>query len=134
MKITPLMNGDTFYVPVGGGAGYGDALERDPQAVMDDLRNGLTSHWAARNIYKVVYDEKTLRLYPEETEKLKAQTRADRKKTGKPYAEFEKEWLALRPPEHVVKYYGSYPHPSEGIGKPLPGSGPPGATGEGNDS
>jgi acetophenone carboxylase len=134
MKITPLMNGDTFYVPVGGGAGYGDVLERDPQAVMDDLRNGLTSHWAARNIYKVVYDEKTLRLSPEETEQLRAETRADRKRRGRPYAEFEKEWLALRPPEHVIKFYGSYPHPSDGIGKPLPGPGAPGDGGEGHVS
>jgi hypothetical protein len=78
-----------------------------------------------------VYDEKTLRLSSEETEKLRAQTREDRKRIGKPYAEFEKEWLKLKPPEHVIKHYGSYPHPSEGIGKPLPGSMPPGNTGEG---
>jgi acetophenone carboxylase len=105
-------------------------LERDPQAVMDDLRNGLTSHWAARNIYKVAYDEKTLRLSPGETEGLREKTQAERKRLGKPYAQFQKEWRELRPPAHVLKYYGSYPHPADGIGKPLPGPGAPGATGE----
>jgi acetophenone carboxylase len=134
MKITPLMNGDTFYVPVGGGAGYGDALEREPQAVMDDLRNGRTSHWAARHIYKVVYDEATLRLSPEETETLRAQTREDRKRTGKPYAEFENEWLKLTPPEHVIKHYGSYPHPAEGRDRALPGAAHPDNNAEETDS
>jgi hypothetical protein len=115
MTVRPLLNGETFYVPVGGGAGYGDALERDPEQVITDLRNGLVTHWAARNIYKVAYDEKTMRLDPEATEALRDETRAKRKKQGKPYAEFEKEWLSLRPPEEVVRYYGSYPHPREGM-------------------
>ena len=115
MRIRPLMKGDTFYVPVGGGAGYGDALERDSRAVMEDLRNGLTTHWAARNIYKVVYDEKMLRLYPEKTKEFREEARAERKQRGTPYAEFEKEWLKLRPPNHAITYYGSYPDPREGI-------------------
>lgn len=115
MTVRPLLNGETFYVPVGGGAGYGDALEREPEQVITDLRNGLVTHWAAQNIYKVVYDEKTMRLDPEATAALRNETRAERKKRGKPYAEFEKEWLSLRPPEEVIRYYGSYPHPKEGM-------------------
>ena len=115
MRIQPLMEGDTFYVPVGGGAGYGDTLERDPEAIMEDLRNGLTTHWAARDIYKVAYDEKTLHLYPEKTKELREEARAERKQRGTLYAEFEKEWLKLRPSDHAIKYYGSYPDPRKGI-------------------
>ena len=110
----PFQNGDTFYVPMGGGAGYGDVLEREPEAVMKDLQDGKTTHWAARNIYRVAYDDETLRLNTEETEALREEARAERKKRAKPYAEFEAEWLKLRPPDHALKYYGAYPNPSEG--------------------
>jgi len=110
-----FLNGDTFYVPVGGGGGYGDVLERDPELVLQDLRNGMTTHWVAQNIYKVAYDEQTLRLSVERTRALRDKARGERKKRSKPYAEFEAEWLKLRPPEQFLKCYGSYPHPSEGI-------------------
>jgi acetophenone carboxylase len=56
ISVQPLMKGDSFYVPVGGGAGYGDVLERDPEMVMKDLRNGMVTHWAAKNLYKLAYD------------------------------------------------------------------------------
>ncbi|MCK4783079.1 MAG: hydantoinase B/oxoprolinase family protein [Desulfobacteraceae bacterium] len=121
MAIRPLMNGDTFYLPVGGGAGYGDALEREPEAVLKDLRDGMTTHWAAQNIYKIVYDEQTLRLDSEKTEALRAEARAERLRRAKPYDEFETEWLKLRPSDEIIKYYGAYPNPSEG-----PPPGPPG--------
>ena len=115
MKIQPFLNGETFYVPVGGGAGYGDALERDPEAVIEDLRNRVITDWAARNIYKIAYDEKTLRLFPEETTELREKAREERKQKGKPYETFEKEWLKLRPPDKVIQYYGSYPDPGEAL-------------------
>jgi len=123
MSVQPFMNGDTFYVPVGGGTGYGDVLDRDPEAVLKDLHENMTSHWAARNIYKVAYDEKTLRLDPEKTDALRKEARAERLRRSKPYAEFEAEWLKLRPTEQALKYYGTYPHPSEGIKAGPPGPG-----------
>ena len=117
----PYMNGDIMFIPVGGGAGYGDVLERDPALVVEDLRLGLTTHWAARNVYKVVYDEKTLRVDEEATRKARDEERANRLRSGVPFDEFENEWLTKRPPEDVIKYYGPYPNPSEG-----PPPGPPG--------
>jgi acetone carboxylase alpha subunit len=121
MPIRPLFNGDTFYLPVGGGAGYGDVLERDPEAVLTDLRDGMVTHWAARSLYKVAYDEKTLRLDPEKTESLRKEARAERLKKAKPYEAFEVEWMKRRPSEEALKYYGAYPNPSKGT---VPG--PPG--------
>jgi len=114
MKIQPFLNGDTFYLSVAGGAGYGDALERDPESVLIDLREGLVTHWAARSIYKIAYDEETLRLDQEETKLLREETRTERRRRGKPYGEFEAGWVKLQPPEQIIKWYGSYPHPGEG--------------------
>ena len=82
MAIQPFMKGDSFYVAVGGGAGYGDPLERDPESVVGDLIKGRTSPWAARNMYEVAYDEETLRLDPEKTKSLRAEAVAERKKKG----------------------------------------------------
>ncbi len=113
MPIRPLMNGDTFYVPVGGGAGYGDCLERNPKDVIDDLKNDKTTHWVARNIYKIAYDEKTLRLDTEKTEVMRSKARDERLKQGKSYDEFEAEWLKLRPSDEALKYYGTYPNPGD---------------------
>ena len=121
MNIQPLMNGDTFYLPVGGGAGYGDVLERDPKDILKDLKAGMVSHWAARNIYKIVYDEETFRLDEKETDQLRKDVLQERLKRGKSFEVFEREWLKLRPSDEAIKYYGAYPHPSEG-----PPPGPPG--------
>lgn len=113
VNIMPFLEGDTFYVPVGGGAGYGDVLDRDPELVIKDLREGLTDHRAAREIYKVAYDESTFRLDHEKTAALRAGACEERKRRGKPYAEFESEWVKLRPPGRLLKYFGAYPHPSK---------------------
>ena len=120
MNIQPLMNGDTFYVPVGGGAGYGDVLERAPMHP-ERLKEGMVSHWAAQNVYRIVYDEETLRLNEEKTRELREQVRKKRISRGRPFDEFEAEWGKLRPSDQAIKHYGAYPHPSEG-----PPPGPPG--------
>ncbi|MCL5957738.1 MAG: hydantoinase B/oxoprolinase family protein, partial [Chloroflexi bacterium] len=116
----PYVNGDIMFVPVGGGSGFGDVLERDPALVVEDLRLGLTTHWVARNVYKVGYDEKTLRIDQEATRKAREEERANRLRLGVSFDEFEKEWSKKRPPQEILKYYGAYPNPSEG-----PTGGPP---------
>jgi N-methylhydantoinase B/oxoprolinase/acetone carboxylase alpha subunit len=115
MSVQPLNNGETFYVPIGGGAGYGDVLERNAESVLEDLRKGMCTHWAAKNLYRVSYDEKTLRLDPKETKALRDGARKERLKRGKTYADFDIEWLQLRPPEKALEYYGTYPHPKDGL-------------------
>ena len=110
--VKPAAEGDTFYAFAGGGAGYGDVLEREPQSVLDDLSSGLVTHWAAQNIYRVAYNVDSLRLDVEGTETLRAETRRQRLANAKPYKEFESEWLNQAPPEEVTRYYGPYPHPN----------------------
>lgn len=110
--VSPLDNGDMFYVAMGGGGGYGDVLERDADTVMGDVRNGMCTHWAARHLYKVAYDEATLRVDPEATAILRREARAERLKTGRPYDDFVSEWQKLRPSAEAVRYYGKYPDPA----------------------
>ncbi len=109
--VRPALDGDTFYAFAGGGAGYGDVLERDPQSVLNDLASGLVTPWAAENIYQVVYNPDTLRLDEAGTEDKRRQARQKRLAEAKPFAEFEPAWLQQSPPEDVISHYGAYPHP-----------------------
>ncbi len=56
-KLTlQIGRGTTFRHELPGGGGWGDPLERDPLAVLDDVRNGYVSAEAARREYGVVVD------------------------------------------------------------------------------
>jgi len=109
--VSPAQDGDTMYSYAGGGAGFGDALEREPESIMKDLTNGLVSPWAVKNIYHVVYDEESQRLDPAATEKARADKRKARIASAKPYDEFVTEWEKQSPPAEILTYYGQYPHP-----------------------
>ena len=104
-----LLNGDVFVVNSAGGGGYGDVLERDPDMVMADIRNRHITDWVAQNIYLVAYNPQTLKVDFQETGRLRAQERADRLRRGKPFDEFEREWLQKKPKDEILKYYGSWP-------------------------
>ena len=75
------------------------------------------THWAAENIYKVAYDRETQRLDQAGTEALRRATREERKRVGKPFAEFIKAWSTLRPKPDVLRYYGAYPDPADKFAK-----------------
>jgi N-methylhydantoinase B len=49
-----LQSGDGFLVEVGGGGGYWNPLERDPERVLADVRAGYVSLEAARRDYGVI--------------------------------------------------------------------------------
>jgi acetophenone carboxylase len=108
-----FMNGDGVACGSGSSGGYGDVLERDPELVMEDVRKRITSPWAARNVYQVAFDEQTLELDPQGTEKLRQQERERRKSQGKPYDEFMKEWQDRKPKDEIIRSYGPWP---DGIG------------------
>jgi N-methylhydantoinase B len=50
----PLKKGDVFRLDTPGGGGYGDALTREPERVLDDVRQGQISPEAAERDYGVV--------------------------------------------------------------------------------
>jgi N-methylhydantoinase B/oxoprolinase/acetone carboxylase alpha subunit len=102
--------GELYMASQGTGGGYGDVLERKPEAVVRDLRRGLISEWTARHIYAVAADPETFALDLRETERLRAETRAERLTNGVPFAEFEARWTTKTPPEGMP-YYGSWDDP-----------------------
>lgn len=55
--VYPLMGQDALYVAWNGGGGYGDPLQREQGAVLDDVRNRVVSREAARLIYGTVIDD-----------------------------------------------------------------------------
>lgn len=109
----PYAENDMMVVAVGGGGGYGDVLERDPEAVMEDIRNEITSVWAARHVYKVAFDEETLIVDDQQTKVLRENERKRRLNEGKTYDEFMKQWENRRPKDEILKYYGNWPDPAQ---------------------
>jgi N-methylhydantoinase B len=53
MERFPMAAGDRFWNFSGGGGGYGDPLERDPRAVVEDVLDGYVSAEAALSVYGV---------------------------------------------------------------------------------
>jgi acetophenone carboxylase len=101
--------GDLLFGFSGGGPGYGDPLERDPQSVMDDLSRNLITEWTARNVYMVAYDADRHKLDLEKTAELRRQARRARLARGMPFVEFEQQWSKKKPPAEILQYYGSWP-------------------------
>lgn len=104
-----LMKGDLISAIGSGGAGYGDVLEREPEAVKSDVENNRISQKAAERIYKVFIDPHTGLVDDEKTEIARKKERVDRIQRGKPFNEFIKEWSQLKPPDEMLTHYGSWP-------------------------
>lgn len=92
-----------------GGAGYGDPLDRDPEAVEKDLADGLISDWSARNVYAVRFHERTGRVDKAATAQVRREMLAARKARGKTWDEFHEGWSQRKPPDEVLGLYGSWP-------------------------
>ena len=73
-----LAVGDTFRHELPGGGGWGDPLERDPQAVLEDVRNEFVSRHGAREEYGVVIAEETLAVDETATASLRESMRQSR--------------------------------------------------------
>jgi N-methylhydantoinase B len=73
VNIFPVQKGDRILTWTGGGGGWGNPLERDIEAVRQDVLNELVSIERARDVYGVVIDPKTLQVDYEATKKLRAQ-------------------------------------------------------------
>jgi N-methylhydantoinase B len=71
--LTLCQKGDVIQFLSAGGGGYGDAYERDPAAVEQDVRNGYVSIENAREEYGVVVDPIKLKVDLEETRKARSE-------------------------------------------------------------
>ncbi|NUR98378.1 MAG: hydantoinase B/oxoprolinase family protein, partial [Kribbellaceae bacterium] len=66
-----LEAGDVLVNNTGGGGGYGDPFERDPQRVAADVRNGFVSVGAAEREYGVLVDPATFEVDATATARLR---------------------------------------------------------------
>jgi hypothetical protein len=107
MQFEIAKQGELYMICQGAGGGYGDPLERDPEAVVRDLRDNLISHRTARELYFVAYDERTLSVDVEKTAEIRNAERESRKRRGRPFEEFVKDWVTAEPPPGLP-YYGPW--------------------------
>jgi N-methylhydantoinase B len=78
-KITmTIRRGDVFRHEVAGAGGWGDPLERDPAAVLRDVRNELISREAAADDYGVIVDPTAWTVDAAATQRRRAELRAAR--------------------------------------------------------
>jgi len=83
MRVSRILNfklkkGDIVSIRSGGGGGWGDPLERDPELVKMDVMNEYITIKDAREIYGVVIDEKTYEVDLEATKKLREEMKKRR--------------------------------------------------------
>jgi N-methylhydantoinase B len=89
-KVTmTIPHGTVFRHEVAGAGGWGDPLERDPAAVLKDVRNELVSLPAARDLYGVIIDASTWTVEAERTQQFRAELRAARGWTALPVVLWE---------------------------------------------
>jgi N-methylhydantoinase B len=78
-KLTmTIRRGEVFRHELAGAGGWGDPLERDPEAVLKDVRNELVSLFAAASDYGVVIDPHNWTVDAAATQRLRADIRAAR--------------------------------------------------------
>jgi hypothetical protein len=99
--------GEVYMICQGTGGGYGDVIERDPEAVMADVEAGYLSGETAREIYFVAFDPDTLAVDSGATAAARADERRARLQRGRPYRQFVENWVTPEPPAHLP-YYGSW--------------------------
>ena len=80
--VRTMGKGDVLRAELAGGGGYGDPLERDTEAVLDDVRQGKVTVGHALAAYGVVIDEDTLSVDLAATEERRARSPTGRASSG----------------------------------------------------
>ena len=73
----PLREGDSVIFQGGGGGGYGDPFEREPEAVLEDVRNEYVSLASAERDYGVVIDPSSWTVDLEASARLRSGERPE---------------------------------------------------------
>lgn len=71
-----LARNDVISIRTGGGGGWGNPLDRDPQFVLDDVRNGFLTVSDAARVYGVVLEPRKKQIDDSATAALRAKMRA----------------------------------------------------------
>jgi N-methylhydantoinase B/oxoprolinase/acetone carboxylase alpha subunit len=107
LQFDVAKDGELYMIAQGSGGGYGDVLEREPEAVAKDLELGRISANVATTIYGVVWNPDTFVVDEEATVRLRQDARRARIARGKPYKEFLESYVQPEPPKDLL-YYGSW--------------------------
>ena len=75
MASIPLHKGDVFRHVSAGGGGFGPAFAREPELVLEDVREGKVSVAAAERHYGVVIEAASMRIDESATRARRASTR-----------------------------------------------------------
>jgi len=101
--------GDLLFGFSGGGPGYGDPLEREPEIVMEDLKKGIISDWTAQHIYKIAFGPERRKIDAEKTKQLRMEEKKARLARGVSFDRFQEEWSKKSPPKEALQFYGTWP-------------------------
>ena len=71
-----LNSGDAYTAECPGGGGWGDPLDRDPEAVLDDVHDGFVSPQSAQRDYGVIFLDEGDRVDYAATKELRRKIRA----------------------------------------------------------
>lgn len=96
ISTVPMKSGDVWVQVAPTGGGLGDPLERDPEAVLNDVLNGETSEECAGKVYCVAVDLAAERVDVKETERLRQAKKKERKEKGIPAVEMVKKLVRDR--------------------------------------
>ena len=70
-----LKKGDIVSIRSGGGGGWGEPSQRDPELVLNDVKDGLITLKQAYEIYKVLIEPETFEINWKATERARAETK-----------------------------------------------------------
>jgi N-methylhydantoinase B len=79
-----LDHDDVYQVRTQSGGGYGDPIDREPERVFEDVRNGVVSAGSAKAMYGVVIDQAKDALDAAATARTRDQIRKRRRERAKP--------------------------------------------------
>jgi len=92
----PVKPGDLVVTNTTTGAGVGDPIERDPESIVEDIREMKATYEHACKVYCVSTDPKTLKVDLLKTEKLRDDKRKERLRHGAPAGEYIKQIVKKR--------------------------------------
>jgi len=118
-EFAPMNRGETNEMEEGdiivninfGAPGIGDPIDRDPEAVASDVREGQVSEWAAENVFGVEVDDGT--ADEAATAERREAIRERRLERSSSFEEFQSEWEQKRPPEEALEHYGEWPQATD---------------------
>ena len=96
MPATQCKSGDVLSQIASGAGGLGDPIERDPEGVLADYKDGRVSLSTCENVYGVKLDPETFQIDIKKTENLRAARRKERLAKGVPGIEFIKSLVKKR--------------------------------------